>query len=69
MSRLFDELKKEMPATEIEEMQEFFTLSEDLDREQLNIIAAAMFRTLSIKNKRNTIDAISGIKNFKGDDC
>ena len=63
--KIFEAMKEVMPEREIRQMEDFYQLSEDLNEEELKVIAAAMYMSLSLKNKQEIIKAINELKNFK----
>ncbi|PTV92902.1 hypothetical protein C8C76_1639 [Halanaerobium saccharolyticum] len=71
--KIIDAIAPDMPQKELEEMQDYILLTDDLNAEELQIIGAALFTTLSDDDKKKIIGSIDDLRNLtktlKGDDC
>jgi len=71
--KIIDAIAPDMPQKELEEMQDYILLTDDLNAEELQIIGAALYTTLSDDNKKKIIGSIDDLRNLtktlKGDDC
>jgi hypothetical protein len=71
--KIIDAIAPDMPQKELEEMQDYILLTDDLNAEELQIIGAALYTTLSDNDKKKIIGSIDDLRNLtktlKGDDC
>jgi len=72
--KIIDAIAPDMPQKELEEMQDYILLTDDLNAEELQIIGAALFTTLSDDDKKKIIGSIDDLRNLtktikNGDDC
>jgi len=71
--KIIDAIAPDMPQKELEEMQDYILLTDDLNAEELQIIGAALYTTLSDDDKKKIIGSIEDLRNLnktlKGDDC
>jgi hypothetical protein len=71
--KIIDAIAPDMPQKELEEMQDYILLTDDLNAEELQIIGAALYTTLSDADKKKIIGSIDDLRNLtktlKGDDC
>jgi len=71
--KIIDAIAPDMPQKELEEMQDYILLTDDLNAEELQIIGAALYTTLSDDDKKKIIGSIDDLRNLtktlKGDDC
>lgn len=63
--KIFEAMKEVMPEREIRQMEDFYQLSKDLNKEKLKVIAAAMYMSLSLKSKQDIIKSIESLKNLE----
>jgi len=71
--KIIDAIAPDMPQKELEEMKDYILLTDDLNAEELQIIGAALYTTLSDNDKKKIIGSIDDLRNLtktlKGDDC
>ena len=71
--KIIDAIAPDMPQQELDEMKDYILLTDDLDAEELQIIGAALYTTLSDDDKKKIIGSIDDLRNLtktlKGDDC
>jgi len=71
--KIIDAIAPDMPQKELEEMHDYILLTDDLNAEELQIIGAALYTTLSDDDKKKIIGSIDDLRNLtktlKGDDC
>ncbi|PUU88690.1 MAG: hypothetical protein CI948_2223 [Halanaerobium sp.] len=71
--KIIDAIAPDMPQKELDEMHDYILLTDDLNAEELQIIGAALFTTLSDDDKKKIIGSIDDLRNLtktlKGDDC
>ena len=71
--KIIDAIAPDMPQKELEEMHDYILLTDDLNAEELQIIGAALYTTLSDDDKKKIIGSIEDLRNLnktlKGDDC
>ena len=71
--KIIDAIAPDMPQKELDEMHDYILLTDDLNAEELQIIGAALFTTLSDDDKKKIIGSIEDLRNLnktlKGDDC
>jgi|GEM_PF-5020868 len=62
--KIIDAIAPDMPQKELEEMQDYILLTDDLNAEELQIIGAALFTTLSDDDKKKIIGSIDDLRNL-----
>ena len=62
--KIIDAIAPDMPQKELEEMQDYILLTDDLNAEELQIIGAALYTTLSDDDKKKIIGSIDDLKNL-----
>ena len=71
--KIIDAIAPDMPQKELDEMHDYILLTDDLNAEELQIIGAALYTTLSDNDKKKIIGSIDDLRNLtktlKGDDC
>ena len=71
--KIIDAIAPDMPQKELDEMHDYILLTDDLNAEELQIIGAALYTTLSDDDKKKIIGSIDDLRNLtktlKGDDC
>jgi len=71
--KIIDAIAPDMPQKELDEMHDYILLTDDLNAEELQIIGAALYTTLSDDDKKKIIGSIEDLRNLnktlKGDDC
>jgi len=62
--KIIDAIAPDMPQKELEEMHDYILLTDDLNAEELQIIGAALYTTLSDDDKKKIIGSIDDLKNL-----
>ena len=72
--KIIDAIAPDMPQQELDVMKDYIVLTDDLEAEELQIIGAALYTTLSDADKKKIIGSIEGLRSLNktiknGDDC
>lgn len=62
--KIIDAIAPDMPQKELDEMHDYILLTDDLNAEELQIIGAALYTTLSDDDKKKIIGSIDDLRNL-----
>ena len=62
--KIIDAIAPDMPQQELDVMKDYIVLTDDLEAEELQIIGAALYTTLSDADKKKIIGSIEGLRSL-----
>ena len=62
--KIIDAIAPDMPQQELDVMKDYIVLTDDLEAEELQIIGAALYSTLSDADKKKIIGSIEGLRSL-----